>query len=90
MELAITAGAEDIVSEGDHIEVITTPGDYHKVLAAIQAKGFEVEDSSIAMRASTMIPVSEEDAEALDKLISALDDLDDVQSVYTNASFDEA
>lgn len=89
MEVAIEAGASDVSIDEGQIEVITPVESYHAVLSALQDAGLEVEDSQITMRAQTLIPVDDETAESLIKLIDMLEDLDDVQEVYNNAQFSE-
>ena len=85
MDIAIEAGADDVVLEEGQIEVITAVDAYHVVLSALQSAGFEVEHSHITMHAQLPIALDSELAERLEKLIDALEDLDDVQTVYSNA-----
>lgn len=89
MEVAIDAGASDVAQDEDRIEVIAPVEAYHSVLTALQEAGLEVEHSHLTMRAGLMVPVDDETAESLIKLIDMLEDLDDVQEVYTNAEFSE-
>jgi len=89
MDVAIDAGATDVSIDEGQIEVITTVDTYHTILSALQAANFEVEHSHITMRAQTMVPMSQDAAEDLEKLIDMLEDLDDVQVVYSNAAFEE-
>ncbi len=89
MDIAIDAGATDVSIDEGQIEVITTVDTYHTILSALQAANFEVEHSHITMRAQTMVPMSQDAAEDLEKLIDMLEDLDDVQVVYSNAEFEE-
>ncbi|KTD24450.1 MULTISPECIES: YebC/PmpR family DNA-binding transcriptional regulator [Legionella] len=90
MEIAIEAGAEDVITEEGQIEIITAADNYHTVLAAIQQAGYEIEQSQLTMRAQTMVPLDKESAESLIKLIDMLEDLDDVQEVHSNAEFPES
>jgi len=86
MEIALEAGAEDIVSEEDgSIEVITTPEKHGAVNDALKQAGQEPIASEITMRADILTPVDVETAEKLMRLIDTLEDLDDVQEVYFNA-----
>ncbi|MCS4534103.1 YebC/PmpR family DNA-binding transcriptional regulator [Neisseria montereyensis] len=86
MEAALEAGAEDVVNNEDgSIEVITAPNDWAGVKAALEAAGFKSEDGDVTMRAQNETELSGEDAEKMQKLIDALEDLDDVQDVYTSA-----
>ncbi|HEY8518587.1 MAG TPA: YebC/PmpR family DNA-binding transcriptional regulator [Gammaproteobacteria bacterium] len=91
MEAAIEAGASDVVTADDgSIEVLTAPGDFEAVRDAMTREGLAPESAEVTMRAATKVNVSEEDAEKLIKLFDALDDLDDVQQVYSNAELPEA
>ena len=89
MDIAIEAGAADVLIDEGQIEIITAVDSYHAVLAAVQASEFEVEHSHLTMRAQTTLPMDKETAESLEKLIDALEDLDDVQVVYSNAEYPE-
>jgi len=88
MNAALEAGAEDIESEDGIIEVVTPPENFHEVQQAMKAAGLEAEMSELIQRPSVEVPVEREDVEKVMKLINALEDLDDVQDVFTNASFD--
>ncbi len=86
MEAALEAGAEDIVNHDDgSVEVITAPNDHAAVKQALEAAGFAAADGEVTMRAQNETELSGEDAEKMQKLIDALEDLDDVQNVYTTA-----
>lgn len=87
IEIAIEAGAEDVIQEEGQVEVITTPEAYHAVLQALQEANFDVEISRITMTAATSIPVEGEALETLEKLIDQLEDLDDVQEVHSNLDY---
>ncbi|HEU4619050.1 MAG TPA: YebC/PmpR family DNA-binding transcriptional regulator [Gammaproteobacteria bacterium] len=90
IEAAIDSGASDVVTNEDgSIEVVCEPADFEALRAAMTAAGLEPESAEITMRASTKVPVSVEDAAALLKMLDALDELDDVQNVYSNADFPE-
>jgi transcriptional/translational regulatory protein YebC/TACO1 len=90
MDVAIDAGADDVVIEDGQIEVITAVAAYHSVLSALEASNIEVEQSHITMRAQTMVPLDNDSSETLEKLIDMLEDLDDVQAVYSNAEFPDS
>ncbi len=90
MDVAIEAGAADVLMDEGQVEVITAVDNYHAVLTALQASKFEVEHSHLTMRAQTTVPMDTETAESLEKLIDALEDLDDVQVVYSNAEYPES
>ena len=89
MEVALDAGASDVSSDEGQIEVIAPVESYHSVLNALHDAGLEIEESQLTMRASLMVAIDDETAESLMKLIDVLEDLDDVQEVYTNAQFSE-
>lgn len=91
MEVALEAGAEDIVvNEDTSIDVITSAEDTLNVKEAMVAAGFVPLQSDVVMRASTSVDLTQlEDAEIVMKLVDALEDLDDVQKVHTNAEFSD-
>jgi YebC/PmpR family DNA-binding regulatory protein len=90
MEIALEAGAEDIVSDEDgSIEVITQPNDFQTVKDALEAAGLKPALAEVTMKASTETIFTGEDAIKMQKLLDALDDLDDVQEVYTSALIEE-
>ena len=89
MEVALEAGAEDVVTDDDGaIEVLTAPADYEAVKAALEAAGLNPEVAEVTMRPENTIDISGEDAERMQKLLDVLEDLDDVQAVYHNAALD--
>lgn len=91
MELAVDAGAQDIVSEDDGgIEVVTSPEDLHTVQTTLVNHGLRFEDADIVQRASTEVVLNEDDGEKVLKLLDALEELDDVQDVYSNADFPDS
>lgn len=86
MEAALEAGAEDVIINDDgSIDVMTTPESYLGVKEALIAAGFEPENAEITMQAATNTVLDAEDAEKMMRLIDRLEDLDDVQNVYSNA-----
>ena len=86
MEAALDAGAQDVIADDDGaIEVICTPADFQAVKAALDAAGLKPEIAEITMRASTDTELSGEDGARMQKLLDALESLDDVQEIYTNA-----
>ncbi len=90
MEVALEAGADDIVSEDDgSIEVITTPEAYSDVKQAMEVVGLNPENSEITMRASLEIELDVESGEKVLRFLDALEDLDDTQEVYSNADIPE-
>ena len=91
MEAALEAGAEDVITNDDgSIEVITAPNDWAGVKAALETAGYKSVDGDVTMRAQNETELSGEDAVKMQKLIDALEDLDDVQDVYTSAILDLA
>jgi YebC/PmpR family DNA-binding regulatory protein len=89
MEAALDAGAEDLQSGEGSAVVYTQPGDFQAVCDALRARGLTWESAVLAMVPDTTVRVEGPDAVKLVKLIDALEDLDDVQKVYTNADIDE-
>jgi|SRR5690554_596577 len=91
IEVALEAGAEDVQGEDDgSFLVITAPDNsFGQVVDALRAKGLEPDDAEVTMHASTEAEVDLEAAENVSKLIEALEDLDDVQEVYSNVSYPE-
>lgn len=88
MEVALEAGAEDVVAgEDGSIEVITGPGELEAVKNALDAAGLKPEVAEVTMRPENTIELEGEDAAKMQKLLDALEDLDDVQDVFHNASF---
>lgn len=86
MEAALEAGAIDVISDEEGIlEVLTEPSDWAQVKTALEKAGFTAADGDVTMRAQNETILSGEDAEKMQKLIDALEDLDDVQNVYTSA-----
>ena len=89
MDVALEAGAEDIETEEGMTEVITPFESYFSVLQALKDAGFEPEMDEIVQRASTEVDLDEEASEKIMRMVDALEDLDDVQNVFTNASYAE-
>lgn len=87
MEVALEAGAEDVVSDDDGaIEVLTAPGDFEAVKNALEAAGLKAEMAGVTMRPENTIELSGDDAAKMQKLLDVLEDLDDVQDVFHNAA----
>ena len=90
MDAAIEAGAEDVATNEDSsIEIITAPGDFIAVKDALEAAGFTPEFGEVTMKPENETELTGGDALRMQKLIDALEALDDVQEVYTSAAFDE-
>ncbi|TXR54028.1 YebC/PmpR family DNA-binding transcriptional regulator [Reinekea thalattae] len=87
MDLALESGAEDVISNDDgSFEVRTTPEDFLTVKTALVNAGYEPE-GEVTMIPSTEVDIEGEAIEKVQRLIDMLEDLDDVQAVYTNANF---
>ena len=90
MDAAIEAGAEDVIVDDDgSIEVLTDPGDFESVRDSMQAAGHAPEAAELTMRASTNSELGAREAESMIKLLEVLEDLDDVQQVYSNADISD-
>ena len=87
MEVALDAGAEDVITHDDgSLEVLTPVPDFSEVQDAITQAGLKAELATVAMRPETEIALEGEQAESMQKLLDALENLDDVQEVFTNAA----
>ena len=90
MEAALEAGAEDIASDEDgSVEVVTAPESFVEVKDAMKAKGLDPSAAEVTMRPATNVELDLEDAQSVMKLVDMLEDLDDVQNVYSNAEFSD-
>jgi len=91
MEAAIDAGADDVVTNDDgSIEVITSAHDFIAVKDALAKAGLKPEFAEVTMKPLTEVDMRGEDAQRMQKLLDALESLDDVQDVYTSAAIEEA
>lgn len=89
MEIALDAGAQDVITHDDGaLEVLTAVADFSKVQDALMAGGFKAELATVSMRPETDITLEGDQAESMQKLLDALENLDDVQEVFTNALID--
>jgi len=84
MEIALEAGASDISEADDFFEVVTAPEQFEAVKQAIEAHGIPIVNAEVSLQPDTTVTVTGKDAEQTLKLVEALDDHDDVQSVATN------
>lgn len=84
MALALDAGAEDIIESAEDFEIVTDPSAFEGVKAALAAAKIETSSAEITQRPANLVPVEEEDARKILKIIDALEDHDDVQAVYAN------
>ncbi|MDR2507198.1 MAG: YebC/PmpR family DNA-binding transcriptional regulator [Candidatus Accumulibacter sp.] len=90
MDAAVEAGADDIIENGDgSIEIITPANDYMAVREALEKAGFAPEFGQVTMKPENEIELTGDDAAKMQKLIDALEYLDDVQDVYTSAVLSE-
>ncbi|MDD4925085.1 MAG: YebC/PmpR family DNA-binding transcriptional regulator [Methylotenera sp.] len=90
MEAALEAGAEDVVTNDDgSIEVITPPSDFVAVKEALEAAGLKSVLAEVTMKALNEVEFTGDDAVKMQKILDALEDLDDVQDVYTTAVMEE-
>ena len=90
MEVALEAGAEDVIADVDGaIEVLTSTADFEAVKTALEAAGLMADMAEVTMRAENSIELSGDDAAKMQKLLDILEDLDDVQNVFHNATISE-
>ena len=90
MEVALEAGAEDVIADDEGaIEVLTSTADFEVVKNALEAAGLTADMAEVTMRAENSIELSGDDAAKMQKLLDILEDLDDVQNVFHNASISE-
>lgn len=85
LEAALEAGADDVVSEGGWTEVLTAPERFEAVKQALDKAGLRPAQADVTLRPGTMVEVAGEARGSVQKLIDMLEDLDDVQQVYSNA-----
>lgn len=90
IEVALEAGAQDVVSNDDgSIDVLTDPAEFATVKAALEAAGLTPEQAEVTQRATTSAALDADNAASMIKLLDVLEDLDDVQTVYSNADISE-
>ncbi|MEP7206072.1 MAG: YebC/PmpR family DNA-binding transcriptional regulator [Casimicrobiaceae bacterium] len=90
MEAALEAGAEDVINSNDgSIEVITDPYEYVAVKEVLASAGFTAAYSEVTMKPASEVAMSGDEAARMQKLLDAIESLDDVQEVYTTASIEE-
>lgn len=90
MEIVLEAGAEDLVHEDEAYVVTTDPASFHAVRSALEEQKLKIEEAELAMVPKTTVRVEGADAQAVVKLVEALEDLDDVQKVWANFDVDES
>lgn len=87
LEVALESGAEDVITHEDgSLEVITDPFEFSKIRSALEGVNLKPEFAEVTMRPGTDVDLNAEQSEAMQKLLDALENLDDVQAVYTNAN----
>ena len=90
MEVALDAGAEDVIAGDDgSIEVLTPPTEFEAVKNALEAAGLKAEIAEVTMRAENPIELGGDDAQRMQKLLDVIEELDDVQDVFHNAEMAE-
>jgi YebC/PmpR family DNA-binding regulatory protein len=90
LEVALEAGAEDVLTNEDgSIDVLTSPADFEGVCAAMNNAQLAPESAEVTMRAATSVQLEAEQAASMVRLLEGLEDLDDVQNVYSNADISE-
>ena len=90
MEAAIDAGAEDVLIDDDKsIDVLTDPAEFETVRDQMRAAGLDPENAELTMRATTSAELELQAASSMIKLLESLEDLDDVQNVYSNADISD-
>ncbi|MCK5069892.1 MAG: YebC/PmpR family DNA-binding transcriptional regulator, partial [Desulfocapsa sp.] len=90
MDLALEAGADDVVEEDDQFQVVTAPDDFDEVREALEKGGVTFIEASITMVPQTIIDVTEEKpAKALLRLLDSIEGHDDVQNVHANFDIDD-
>jgi YebC/PmpR family DNA-binding regulatory protein len=91
MEAAIEAGAEDVIVDADgSVEVLTAPAEFESVRDKMTKNGHEPDNAELTMRADTSTELDLDNASTMVKLLEMLEDLDDVQNVYSNADISDA
>jgi len=91
IELALDAGADDVQRDGDYFEVLCEPAQFGALSDALTAAGIKTEQAEISLIPETYTPVTDKDqAQNIMKFIEAVEDLDDVQNVYTNLDVDDS
>ncbi|MEW6276435.1 MAG: YebC/PmpR family DNA-binding transcriptional regulator [Bacillota bacterium] len=87
--LALEAGAEDVKTEKDSFEIITSAEDFEQVKSALDARGIPVAEAQVTMLPAGTVKMTEKEAEPVIRLIDALEDHDDVQEVYANIEIED-
>ena len=88
MEVALEAGAEDVVREDERFLVSTSPADFHAVQETLKQKSVQIAEAELAMVPKTTVQVSGKEGDSLLRLLETLEELDDVQKVWANFDMD--
>ncbi len=86
---ALEAGAADVTNEGEFFEVLTEPSDLHAVKDGLEAAGYTIDDVNFSQIPKNTVALTVEQAASVLRIIDTLEDLDDVQNVYSNGDFPE-
>ena len=89
LEVALDAGADDLVDEGEYFEIITSNTELSNVLEALKNNNIEKTNAELTLRAETSVSLDQETSKKVLKIMDFMDELDDVQEVHTNAEFPE-
>ena len=89
LDIALEAGADDLVDEEDYFEIITSSSDLENVLKSLKENNIENTNAELTLRAETSVSVDQEMSEKVLKIMDFMDELDDVQEVHTNTEFPE-
>jgi len=89
MDVALDAGADDVEADEGIVKITCAPEDFIALNEALEKADMKPESSEVVQRASLEIEVSDDDAEKVMKLVDALEELDDVQDVFSNAKFSD-
>jgi YebC/PmpR family DNA-binding regulatory protein len=89
VELAIEAGADDVSEEADTFDIVTSPENFESVKQAIEIESIEILSGEITLIPQNNVSLDPDKAQTIMKLLEALEDLDDVQNVYSNFDFEE-
>ena len=89
LEVALDAGADDLVDEDEYFEIITSNTELSNVLEALKNNNIEKTNAELTLRAETSVSLDQETSEKVLKIMDFMDELDDVQEVHTNAEFPE-
>ena len=87
LDIALEAGADDLVDEEDYFEIITSSSDLENVLKSLKENNIENTNAELTLRAENSVSVDQEMSEKVLKIMDFMDELDDVQEVHTNAEF---